>query len=72
MSGPSNFRQSWWHNRDYGVFVANPFGRKAMEQGDVSSVAVRPDAPFQLDFAAVIHEGTAYSAEDWFKRLSVR
>ena len=27
MPAPSNFRTSWWHNRDYGVFVANPFGR---------------------------------------------
>lgn len=72
MSGPSNFRPSWWHNRDYGVFVANPFGRKAMGQGDVSSVVVEPGDQLNLEFAAVIHEGTAYSPEDWFKRLSVR
>ncbi len=72
MSSSSNFRQSWWHNRDYGVFVANPFGRKAMGQGDVSSVVVEPGDQLNLEFAAVIHEGTTYSPEDWFKRLSVR
>ena len=33
MAASSNFRESWWHNRDYGVFVANPFGRAAMKQG---------------------------------------
>lgn len=72
MSGPSDFRPSWWHNRDYGVFVANPFGRKAMGQGDVSSVVVEPGGQLNLEFAAVIHEGTAYSPEGWFKRLSMR
>lgn len=72
MSSPDNFRPSWWHNRDYGVFVANPFGRKAMGQGDVSSVVVEPGDQLNLEFAAVIHEGTTYSPQDWFKRLSVQ
>ena len=72
MSSPGNFRPSWWHNRDYGVFVANSFGRKAMGQGDVSSVIVEAGDQLNLAFAAVIHEGTAYSPEDWFKRLSMR
>ena len=72
MSSPNNFRPCWWHNRDYGLFVANPFGRKAMGQGDVSSVEVEPGRQFNLEFAAVIHEGPTYSPEDWFKRFSAR
>lgn len=72
MSSPNNFRPSWWHNRDYGVFVANSFGRKAMGQGDVSSVVVGPGKTLTVTFGAVIHEGTTYSPEDWFKRLSVQ
>lgn len=59
---PGNFRPSWWHNRDYGVFVANPFGRAAMKQGDKSAVTVKRGEPFRLRFAAVIHAGPGYDA----------
>jgi hypothetical protein len=52
---PDNFRPSWWHNRDYGVFVANPFGRAAMKQGEPSRVTVRRGEPFRLRFTAVLH-----------------
>ena len=41
LTDPKSFRPSWWHNRDYGVFVANPFGRAAMKQGDKSAVTVK-------------------------------
>jgi len=34
MPDPANFRPSWFHNRDYGLMVANPFGRRALTQGD--------------------------------------
>lgn len=30
LSGPDNLRPAWFHSRDYGLIVANPFGRKAM------------------------------------------
>ena len=52
-----NFRESWWHNRDYGVFVANPFGRAAMKQGEKSKMNVPRGQPFRIRFAAMIHEG---------------
>jgi hypothetical protein len=32
MTDPANFRPAWWHNRDYGLMVANPFGQEAMNQ----------------------------------------
>jgi len=57
MTGEQNFRDSWWHNRDYGVFVANPFGREAMKQGQKSSVEIAKDQAFQLRFGALIHDG---------------
>ena len=56
MSSPDNFRKSWWHNRNYGVFVANPFGRKAMKQGEVSSISVLPDNSLRMTFGAFIHD----------------
>lgn len=58
MAAPSNFRESWWHNRDYGVFVANPFGRAAMKQGEQSSVTVKRGQSFRITFGALLHDGT--------------
>jgi len=55
MADPSNFRECWWHNRDYGVFVANPFGRSAMKQGDKSTVLVKRGEKFRLRFGAMLH-----------------
>jgi hypothetical protein len=57
MTSPTNFRESWWHNRDYGVFVANPFGRQAMKQGKKSSVEVSKGESLHLRFGALIHQG---------------
>lgn len=55
MAGPSNFRPSWWHNRDYGLFVANPFGRAAMKQGETSTTRVSQGNALQLHFGAFLH-----------------
>jgi putative membrane-bound dehydrogenase-like protein len=57
MAGEKNFRESWWHNRDYGVFVANPFGREAMKQGAKSSVEIANGQSLQLRFGAFVHDG---------------
>lgn len=38
MASPDNFRQSWFHSRDYGLIVANPFGKKAMTSPKDDSV----------------------------------
>ncbi len=59
-----NFRGSWWHNRDYGVFVANPFGRAAMKQGHPSVVTVRRGQDFRLRFTAFVHSGEGYRPEE--------
>ena len=41
MPAPENFRTSWFHSRDYGLIVANPFGKKAMTSPN--DVSVPPD-----------------------------
>ncbi len=55
FTGAKNFRPSWWHNRDYGVFVANPFGRKAMGHGDVSQLEVKKGKHLDLRFGVLLH-----------------
>ena len=55
MADPKNFRPSWFHSRDYGLVVANPFGNKAFTKGEPSSVPVKKGDTFHLRFAAFIH-----------------
>ena len=62
MASPSNFRQSWWHNRDYGLMVANPFGRASMKQGAKSAVELKAGESLRLVFGAVLHEGADHDA----------
>jgi putative membrane-bound dehydrogenase-like protein len=47
----------WWHNRDYGVFVANAFGRKAMKQGEAQTITVEKGKTLKLGFTALLHSG---------------
>ena len=69
MASPDNFRKSWWHNRDYGVFVANPFGRAAMKQGKKSTVSVSEGDSFRIVFGASIHEGKNNALEKNYQRF---
>lgn len=61
MADPANFRPSWWHNRDYGLMVANPFGREAMKQGARSAVTVKRGESLRLRFAVAIRQGEAHT-----------
>lgn len=73
MASDQNFRQSWWHNRDYGVFVANPFGREAMKQGPRSALTVEKGNTLQITFGALIHDGQDFDRsavyQDFRKRI---
>ena len=68
MGSPKNFQTSWWHNRDYGVFVANPFGRASMKQGDPKKTEIAKGQKLVLSYAAVIHEGLDYSPQKAMQR----
>lgn len=67
MADPQNFRESWWHNRDYGVFVANPFGRQALQQGPPSAVTIAPGEELTLRFGAYFHDDQTLDAEAEFE-----
>ena len=49
-------RIPWWHNRDYGLMVANQFGRNAMRHGEKSKLTVKTGSKLQLSFTVIIHE----------------
>ncbi|PAW86966.1 MAG: hypothetical protein B9S33_07105 [Pedosphaera sp. Tous-C6FEB] len=55
LADAKNFRLCWFHNRDYGLMVANPFGEKAFTKGAPSRVAVAKGEAFRLRFGAWIH-----------------
>jgi len=61
MPGPGNFRKSWFHNRDYGLMVANPFGKKAMTGAKDDNVSpdqtkVPQGEVLRLDFGVYIFD----------------
>ncbi len=60
MAAPGNFRAPWWHVRDYGLAVANPFGRAALKQGPRSEVVIRRAESLRLVFGASFHDGDAH------------
>ncbi|MDX2039406.1 MAG: PmoA family protein [Isosphaeraceae bacterium] len=57
FSDPSNFRRPWFHARDYGLLVANPFGRHSFGKGSPSAVVLGPGSPLKLNYRIVIHDG---------------
>lgn len=64
MPDAKNFRPSWFHSRDYGLVVANPFGRKAFTKGEPSSVPVKKGEITILRFAAFIHSSPTNQPPD--------
>lgn len=54
FTSPKNFRQCWFHVRDYGLMVANPFGRNAFTKQAPSQVVVKRDRPLQLRFGILL------------------
>lgn len=64
MASSDNLRESWWHNRDYGVFVANLFGRKAMRQGPPSKIIVEKGESFHLGYGILLHASDGEDGPD--------
>jgi hypothetical protein len=57
MPDPGNFRRSWFHARDYGLLVANPFGKNAFTRGEKSRVVVKKGETFRLRFGVLVYSG---------------
>lgn len=56
MAHPKNFRPPWWHVRDYGLMVANPFGQSALARGERSSIVVKRGEKLRLRFGVLLHD----------------
>lgn len=52
---PDNFRPSWFHARDYGLLLANPFGRRAFKKGELSKVEVEPGDALRLRYGVFVY-----------------
>lgn len=56
FASSKNFRKSWWHNRDYGLCVANPFAKAAMKQGATDPVTIEPGKSQTFAFGVILHD----------------
>lgn len=56
VNDPALERKPWFHSRDYGLLVANPFGPRA---GGPARLPLTPGKPVRLRFAVFVHEGTS-------------
>jgi hypothetical protein len=59
MPDESNFKRSWFHNRDYGLMVANCFGNKSFTQGEPSAIVIKANESLQLRYAIYWYESSA-------------
>lgn len=48
-------RRAFFHARDYGWLLANPFGRRSYTKGDSGAITVPPGGGLDLHFAVVLH-----------------
>lgn len=64
MPHPENFRRSWFHARDYGLLVANPFGRNAFTRQDKSRVEVKVGSSLRLRFGVLFFSAPAGTPVD--------
>lgn len=55
LPDPANPHPSWWHNRDYGLMVANPFGREAMKQGAASRIEVKKGDSYSFNHSVFLY-----------------
>jgi hypothetical protein len=70
LASPRNFRKSWFHARDYGLLVANPFGRNAFTKRENSQIVIEPNQPFRLGFGVFIYCANEDGTPDFNKVYS--
>jgi hypothetical protein len=56
MPDVKNFRRSWFHARDYGLLLANPFGRNAFTKAEKSRVEVKSGWELRLRYGIFLYD----------------
>jgi hypothetical protein len=69
FADPENFRPSWWHARDYGLLVANAFGKNAFTGGEKSRVVVKKGESLTLRYGVLLfsHTGETPRLEEGYQ-----
>ena len=66
IASPDNFRPSWFHARDYGLLVVNPFGRQAFTGREKSNLTIQAGERFSLRFGVYVFQATG-TTPDFFE-----
>lgn len=64
MPHPDNPRPTWWHTRDYGVFVANGFGKRSVDEGAEPRLVVPVGETITFRYGVLVHESSAGEKPD--------
>ena len=52
----SNPNPTWWHSRDYGVIVANGFGKRALPASPDGKLVVKPGDSLKLRYDVLLFD----------------
>lgn len=63
FASPENPRKTWWHNRDYGFFTANPFHAHP-DRPDNTPVILKKGETIRLRFGIALHSDTETAKYD--------
>jgi hypothetical protein len=64
VSATSNPRRPWWHTRDYGVMVANAFGKRALGADSDGKLTVKRGETLELKYGVLVFDTPAGSPPD--------
>jgi hypothetical protein len=65
MASPSNPRRPWWHTRDYGLMVANSFGKRALGDGNDGKLLLKRGETLTLRHGVLLFNAPDGSPPDF-------
>jgi hypothetical protein len=61
----SNPTPTWWHSRDYGVFVANGFGQRVLPPAAGGKLVIKPGELLRLRYGILVFDTPASAPPDF-------
>ncbi len=65
FAAESNPNPTWWHTRDYGLMVANGFGKRVLPDGTDGKLVVKPGEALRLRYAVLLFDTPAAAPVDF-------